>query len=415
MITPETVVETEEGKTAPARKVKGLTFITPSQSDTELPPSSAVPVTPPDTAKIYGLALPPSPFTAPAPTETKASAVELPVIENPFIVPVPTETSPLGAPAAIACSNIVYTVADHATGKPVMLLSDISLQIKSCDFVCIIGPSGSGKTTLLKILSGRNKPTHGQVVVDCIDLFQNFNVLKKKIAFVPQRDILYEKLSTESGLTYTAKLRLAPDTTPLQIQNTVSQTIQSVGLTERASTQIENLSGGQRKRSCLGNEILSQPEILFLDEVTSGLDEHSDQEIMSLLKDLASAGKAIIMVTHNLANIEQTCNKVIILSKHGCLAFYGTPDEAKEYFGIDSLGQIYPVLEKQSPREWMHKFKLFSSCVIAQNTPRSPVEVVHNAADKDIRNIFIRQIQILLDRRFHIQMLDLRSLLVIGC
>jgi len=422
LITPDTIVETEDGKTARAGKVRGLTFITPPpQSETGLLPSNEVAITTPDTAEIYSLVPPPKPpstFTTPAPAETESIAPNPSVVKNPFTIPVPTTTSSFVAPAAITCSNIVYTVADHATGKPVMLLNDISLQIKSCDFVCIIGPSGSGKTTLLKILSGRNKPTHGQVIVGDIDLFKNFNALKKKIAFVPQRDILYEKLSTEAGLTYTAKLRLAPDTTSIQIQNTVSQTIQSVGLTERASTQIENLSGGQRKRSCLGNEILSKPEILFLDEVTSGLDEHSDREIMSLLKDLASAGKAVIMVTHNLANIEQTCNKVIILSKHGCLAFYGTPDEAKEYFGIASLGQIYPVLEKQSPQEWKQKFcnhEHFFAGAISQNTSSSSAQADHNATNNDNRNIFIRQVQILLDRRFRLQMLDLRSLLVIGC
>ena len=161
----------------------------------------------------------------------------------------------------ISCSNIVYSVTDRATGKSVALLNDISLQIKANEFVCLIGPSGSGKTTLLNILSGRNRPTKGQVAIDGADLFQNFSALKKRIAFVPQRDILYETLSPKEGLTYTAKLRLPLDT---NYQSVVNQTLRMVGLTGQAATRVANLSGGQRKRACLGNEILSKPDVLFL-------------------------------------------------------------------------------------------------------------------------------------------------------
>ena len=417
-ITPETVVETENGKTVPARKVKGLTFIAMAQPETVTPESV------PSETGIYRLLESKPPIeegtsTAFMPEEISPFAV-LSVEENPFTATQPqTDNVAVPMPPSeekmdIACSGIIYSVADHATGKSLMLLSDISLTIKPNEFACLIGPSGSGKTTLLNILSGRNKPTHGQVAIGGYDLFCNFNVLKKRIAIVPQRDILYESLSSQEGLTYTAKLRLQSGA---DHHDAVNNTLQMVGLTAQAMTRVANLSGGQRKRACLGNELLSKPEVLFLDEVTSGLDEYSDFEIMMLLKDIAAEGKTVVIVTHNLANIEKACNKVVILTKHGCLAFCGTPEEAKEYFEIDSLGQIYQVLEKKKPTEWMQQFRehiLFEDNAILQNSVQSQVQTNDTETFKEDLNIFSRQVRILLDRRLRIQLCDMRSLIVMG-
>ena len=409
-VMPDTIVETEEGKTAPAKNVKGLTFLATTSHGIlrpKVPPTeTTLPKSP-----LEAVLLAPNPFTVSTP--------DVPAAKNPFTALPPqtngiVESMPLHETKGIACSGIVHTVADHATGKPVMLLSDISLTINSNEFACIIGPSGSGKTTLLNILSGRNKPTHGQVAVDGIDLLQNFHALKQRIAIVPQRDILYETLSTKEGLTYTAKLRLSTGT---DYHDAVDKTIQMVGLTAQATTRVASLSGGQRKRACLGNEILSKPEVLFLDEVTSGLDEYSDREIMLLLKDIAAGGKTVVIVTHNLANIESSCNKVVILTKHGFLAFCGTPEGAKEYFGIDSLGQIYEVLEQKKPMEWMQQFRnhdLFNANTIYQPPVHSHVQANSSETSKEDWNIFARQVRILLDRRLRIQLCDMRSLIAIG-
>ena len=125
-------------------------------------------------------------------------------------------------------------------------------------------------------------------------------------------------------------------------------------LTKRRGTLIRHLSGGQVKRASLANELMSRPSLLFLDEVTSGLDEQTDREMMELFRQVADGGKTVVCITHSLANVEATCHLVVILTEGGRLAFVGTPDEAKAYFGMTRLGDVYQKLAERTPvEEWL--------------------------------------------------------------
>src|SRR5262249_12909077 len=209
------------------------------------------------------------------------------------------------------------------------------------EFVCLLGPSGSGKTTLLAILSGRNPPTAGAVTVNGEDLYADFVALKQDIAVVPQRDVLHDSLAVGAALRYTAELRLPPDLSGDGVEASVSDILDVVGLGKRRGMLIRHLSGGQAKRASLANEMVARPSLLFLDEVTSGLDEQTDREVMELFRQVADGGKTVVCITHNLANVEATCHLVVILTEGGRLAFIGTPDEAKTYFAIARLGDVY--------------------------------------------------------------------------
>ena len=99
------------------------------------------------------------------------------------------------------------------------------------------------------------------------------------------------------------------------------------------------------------------PACLFLDEVTSGLDEQTDREVMQLFRQVADGGKTVVCITHSLANVEATCHLVVILTEGGRLAFMGTPDEAKAYFGIARLGDVYLKLAERTPQEWHDRFR----------------------------------------------------------
>src|SRR5262249_31419306 len=215
------------------------------------------------------------------------------------------------------------------------------LVVRPREFVCLLGPSGSGKTTLLAMLSGRNPPDKGSVRVNGEDLYENFAALKQDIAVVPQKDVLHDALAVDAALRYTAELRLPPDTSPEEVATSVADMLEVVGLTKRSGTLIRHLSGGQVKRASLANELMAKPSLLFLDEVTSGLDEQTDREIMELFRQVADSGKTVVCITHNLANVEATCHLLVILTEGGRLAFIGTPDEAKTYFAIARLGDVY--------------------------------------------------------------------------
>lgn len=320
----------------------------------------------------------------------------------------------------LVCRELSQVVTNRTTGKPLTLLDQISLVIRPKEFVCIIGPSGSGKSTLLSAISGRVQGSDGQVLVSGQDLYANFESLKQNLAVVPQKDVLHDRLSVHDAWKFTAKLRLPPDTSLREIDQVIDDMLATVGLTERKGTQIRHLSGGQIKRASLGNEILNKPSLLFLDEVTSGLDEQTDREMMKLFRQIADGGKTVVCITHNLANVERTCSLVVILTVGGKLAFVGSPEEARGYFGIERLGDVYDRLAQKSPDEWRNQYieSQYYSRYIDSRLPASSdgEEQVARSRQtipfKDRLTMTRRQLGILLKRNNAIQKADLRSLMI---
>lgn len=257
----------------------------------------------------------------------------------------------------LVAEQLGRVVKDRTTGKPLTLLDDVRLVIRPREFVCLLGPSGSGKSTLLSILSGRNPPDAGTVRVNGEDLYARFAALKQDIAVVPQKDVLHDSLAVGTALGYTAELRLPPDTSRAEHASSVADMLEVVGLTKRRGTLIRHLSGGQVKRASLANELMARPSLLFLDEVTSGLDEQTDREMMELFRQVADHGKTVVCITHSLANVEATCHLVVVLTEGGRLAFVGTPEEARVYFGIDRLGNVYKKMTERRPEDWQAAFQ----------------------------------------------------------
>ena len=302
--------------------------------------------------------------------------------------------------------GVTRIVKNRETGKPMMLLDGINLVIRPREFVCLLGPSGSGKSTLLSALSGRAAADDGAVLLNGKDLYANFEAMKQDIAVVPQKDVLHDSLAVDQALWYTAKLRLPPDTSAVEIEASLGEMLDTVGLTTRRGTVIRHLSGGQVKRASLANEILCKPSLLFLDEVTSGLDEQTDREVMNLFRSLADAGKTVVCITHSLANVERTCHLVVILTTGGKLAFVGKPAEGLEYFGIQRLGDVYDRLAEQPAEHWQQLFMKSSHWkryVIDRLPPETSMPPHTSAAPSDrivdrVR-LFVRQ-TVLLTRRY---------------
>jgi ABC-type multidrug transport system ATPase subunit len=288
----------------------------------------------------------------------------------------------------IVAYNLTRMVrARGGAGDRVKILDRVTLVVEPREFICILGPSGSGKSTLMHALSARAPADTGQVFLNNVSLYANFQALKQGIAFVPQQDVLHEGLTLREALSYTAQLRLPPDTAESGIAEAVKRALERVDLGSRAQNVIRNLSGGQQKRASLANEIVSQPNLLFLDEVTSGLDEGTDWEMMKLFRRMADDGMTIVCVTHTVANVEDFCHKIVIMANPGVLAFYGSPAEARRYFRLDKLGDVYRVLATRRGDEWRDAYLQSEECrryvqtQIASAPPtaeRAPV-----AADQD--------------------------------
>ncbi len=253
--------------------------------------------------------------------------------------------------------GLYKAVPNRSAGQPKRLLDQISLVFEPGEFVVIFGTSGSGKSTLLDALNGRRPPTGGQVLYNGTDLYAAFDLFRSAIGYVPQQDIVHRKIRVERALHYTAELRLPPDTTDSEIDAHIRRVLDKVGLSDKAALPIDTpapLSGGQLKRVSLAVELVANPNILFLDEVTSGLDAGTDKRMMRLFADLAADQKTVICVTHTLENID-ACHLVVLLHR-GKLVYFGPPPEAPKFFGIARLSDVYELLESEPADYWADKF-----------------------------------------------------------
>lgn len=317
----------------------------------------------------------------------------------------------------LVAMNVTRRVPDRKKrGEMKVILDDVSLVIRPREFACILGPSGCGKTTLLSALSARSPADEGTVLLNGDDLYNHFDALKQNLAVVPQRDVLHDVLPLSAALWYTAKLRLPADVPNREIEERIDKTLDTVSLVQRQFTRIRQLSGGQIKRASWANETISNPSLIFLDEVTSGLDEQSDSEMMHMFRRMAEDGKTIVCITHNLGNVEQNCHLVVILAEGGSLAFVGSPANALEYFGISRLGEVYHRLREDSPAEWKERFRN-SSYYQAYVAGRLPTVSTETApiVKRRRRPLFAlwRQFQLLLRRYLAIQLADKRALSMI--
>lgn len=246
-------------------------------------------------------------------------------------------------------SVVAYEATKKVKGKggEKCILDHVSLSIETGEFVAILGGSGAGKTTLLNCLSGMADFSSGDILVNGESIQANRRSIQSIIGYVPQSDIIYDNLTLERMLYYSAKLRMPKDTSRREIRQKIQETIRMVELEGHERTMIGKLSGGQKKRASIAVELLASPKLFFLDEPSSGLDPGTEKSLMDMLKRLTLTGKTVIMVTHTVQNIGM-CDRVICMGKGGLLCFSGSPQDALRFFRKKSMTDIYDVLNEQS-------------------------------------------------------------------
>lgn len=254
----------------------------------------------------------------------------------------------------IHVSNIVKHVKQKRKSK--VICNGVTLDIRPAELVAIIGGSGAGKTTLMNAICGYNKPTSGQVIINGESLYDRdtYEALKNIIGYVPQQDIVYDNLTLFDMLNYAAKLRLPDDVTREERENRVLSVIQTVELTEQKDNMIRSLSGGQKKRASIAVELLSDPQLFFLDEPASGLDPGTERNLMNTLKNMTKSGKTVILVTHSTLNL-QNCDKILFMGKGGNLCYAGDYESAEKFFEVDNLVDVYNMIT-DNPLYWRRKY-----------------------------------------------------------
>lgn len=226
------------------------------------------------------------------------------------------------------------------------ILKEVSFSVEAGEFVGIVGPSGCGKSTLMGVLVGAIEASSGDVLINGIKY--DSSGLKDKTGFLPQFIVAHSALTVNEILSYAR--RIFPGAS-LSSPDAIAQ----AGLEEKENQLVKTLSGGQQKRAGLAQELLYQPDLLCLDEVTSGLDPSSEKDMMILFRKFSDSGKTVLCITHYPERLA-LCDKLIVLMD-GFIIFFGSPQEALKYFNILSLADLYDRMRERKAEDWSSEFK----------------------------------------------------------
>ncbi len=203
-------------------------------------------------------------------------------------------------------------------------IDNLSFEIAKGEVVGFLGPNGAGKSTTMKIITGFMAPTSGEAMIGGEDVFENPVAVKKKIGYLPEAPPLYPEMKVKDYLKFVAELKSVPAD---KIKEYIDYALSATQLNEVAHRRIENLSKGFRQRVGIAQALVSQPEVLILDEPTVGLDPNQVAEIRSLINSLK--GKhTIIFSTHILSEVQATCERYIIINEGKIISHKSLVSEA---------------------------------------------------------------------------------------
>ncbi len=199
---------------------------------------------------------------------------------------------------------------------PIHALSGVTFQIQKGEVIGLLGPNGAGKTTLMKILTGYLEPDAGSAKIHGIDVTEDPIGAQRRIGYLPESAPLYREMLVQEYLEMMAAIREVP---VAERRKKVIAAIEATGLEDRCVQPIGTLSKGYRQRVGIAQAILHTPEILILDEPTTGLDPAQIVEIRDLIKQLAKSS-TVLLSTHILSEVEATCERVLVIMQGKLLA-----------------------------------------------------------------------------------------------
>jgi ABC-2 type transport system ATP-binding protein len=202
---------------------------------------------------------------------------------------------------------------------------DVSFTVREGEIFGLLGPNGAGKTTSIRMLTGQLRPSSGEAKVAGCDVVRQRQALRSQIGVVFEYQNLYERMTGRDNLFFAARL-FGCDAAR------VKETLQKVGLGERANDPIRNYSNGMKQRLLIARALIHNPRILFLDEPTKGLDPTASRQIRGLVKDLADRGVTVLLTTHYMEEADQLCHNVAFLDE-GRIVAQDTPRNLKVAHG----------------------------------------------------------------------------------
>jgi len=207
----------------------------------------------------------------------------------------------------------------------VTAVDGLSFAVARAEVFGILGPNGAGKTTTVEMIEGLRRPDSGSIRVCGIDAGREYGRIKELIGVQLQATGIYENIRVREAVAlFGGYYRKAVP---------VADVLAEVSLTDKSSSQVDHLSGGQKQRLCVGLALVNDPEVLFLDEPTTGLDPQARHNIWSIVQELRERGKTIILTTHYMEEAEQLCDRIAIIDR-GRIIAQDTPDNLISAAGL---------------------------------------------------------------------------------
>ncbi|MED5812525.1 FHA domain-containing protein [Mycolicibacterium sp. 050232] len=292
--------------------------------------------------------------------------------------------------------GLTWTIEGNKT-----LLDNISVDARPGTLTAVIGPSGAGKSTFAKQVAGYTHPTSGTITFEGHDVHAEYASLRSRIGMVPQDDVVHGQLTVRQALMYAAELRLPPDTTKEDREQVVMQVLEELEMTKHLDTRVDKLSGGQRKRASVALELLTGPSLLILDEPTSGLDPALDRQVMTMLRQLADAGRVVLVVTHSLTYLD-VCDQVLLLAPGGKTAFCGPPDQIGPELGTTNWADIFSTVAgdpAEANRKYLARTGPAPAAAASSAQPGDLGEPAKTSLFRQLSTIARRQVRLIVSDR----------------
>lgn len=223
---------------------------------------------------------------------------------------------------------------------------DVSFACNSGEVLGLLGPNGAGKTTTLRMLSTALKPNSGQILINGVDVVKNPLLARQKIGFLSGTTGLYGRLTARENVEYFGKLH---GMRPEVLKKRVDELFELLGIDAFATRKAEDLSTGMKQKTSIARAVIHEPEVVVLDEPTTGLDIMATQTVMAFIKSLKDKGTPVIFSTHHLDEVSLLCDQVCIIDA-GQTCFFGGVDELLDLHHSDNLNQAFiKVLEANQP------------------------------------------------------------------
>jgi ABC-2 type transport system ATP-binding protein len=245
----------------------------------------------------------------------------------------------------VSVKHFAMAFGDH------VVIRDLSFVVHRGETFGFLGSNGSGKTTTLRALLGLYQPTGGSLLIDGKPFAPESSV---RLGYLPEERGLYKKEAPLDQMIYFGRLK---GLTRAAARQKSLDYLKRVGLSDYATTRLDKLSGGQQQKVQLGITIINDPELLILDEPTKGFDPVNRRLLMDIIREHQARGATVVMITHQMDDVENLCNRILLL-KDGRAAAYGKVADVKKQFGGLSMDDIFvkvysgdnPDEEEEEPR-----------------------------------------------------------------